>query len=277
MVTTLGDFELMGSYDEILSIFDYTKSFNSGFHTNFYVERGRAEEWISNKEMFFLQFKDVTFILRCSRDFYHLYFFYSNDEHFAYFIQKVVGLNLTLVIDLLGNSQTPSQEYSILRNIGFLEHQKLLRMRQGAIKRKTHRNKTLICNGVLKDIEQIKSLFEKNLDKYSEQIPNNQEIKKAVEKQQILVCSIEKKVVGLLYYDIQGARSHLKHWLVSSEFRGKGIGTALIEEYYNLSFEAKTFTLWVIASNESVIDIYNRHGYRFDGMYDSILLYESGR
>ena len=74
----------------------------------------------------------------------------------------------------------------------------------------------------------------------------------------------ESEIVGFITYSITDDSSDLESIVVKADYRGKGLGKLLIENYLNSAKEkgVKNFFLEVRKSNLTAISLYEKSGYK---------------
>jgi len=78
--------------------------------------------------------------------------------------------------------------------------------------------------------------------------------------------------VGLLFFEVTGQSSLLRHWLVAPAHRDQRIGARLMRRYFADCKDVRRFLLWVISDNHNAIDRYRHYGYQQDGLIDQVLI-----
>lgn len=115
------------------------------------------------------------------------------------------------------------------------------------------------------DFSTVRELLISSFSPLTGCIPSDDELHEAVENSEILLHSDG----GLLHYRNSKASTELRHLCVSSESRGKGIGSDLVRTY--LSLTKKKSTVWVRSDYAPAKKIYENNGYTPDGTTSSVL------
>ncbi len=127
----------------------------------------------------------------------------------------------------------------------------------------------------MEDISAIMDIFKHNFHAALERVPDIEEIKDLIAKDTIHVYKTDdENIAGFIVYELTGSSIHLRYWWVDTGMRNKGIGSALINSFFNVGKATKRQYLWVFDDNENAIKRYRHFGFEFDGMQDQISLFE---
>lgn len=124
------------------------------------------------------------------------------------------------------------------------------------------------CN--LQDLESLKKIFESKFNKYSENLPSMNEIKKAIDCKSIIRMTVKEKIIGFLWFDKKKVLTELRYLFVDENYRGQKLSKRLMEQYLYLAKDVKKKQLWVLLDNEVAINLYNKFSYEFEELKDTI-------
>lgn len=104
---------------------------------------------------------------------------------------------------------------------------------------------------------------------------NNMLLNALENKEKIFTAHIEKDVVGLIWFDTKGTFTvapYLKLIVIDEKYKGKNIGSTLLEFYENNCKETKKpYFLLVSDFNKNAIEFYERKGYKKIGTIPSFV------
>lgn len=124
------------------------------------------------------------------------------------------------------------------------------------------------CN--LKDVENLKEIFKSNFNKYSENLPSTEEIKKTIESKFIIKLVDQEKMIGFLWFDKKQVLTELRYLFIDKNYRGINLSKKLIEQYLYLTKDIKKKQLWVLEDNVVAINLYEKFSYKSEGLKDFI-------
>jgi ribosomal protein S18 acetylase RimI-like enzyme len=263
------------SEHEILEGIDRVKKAGRKLVTNFFLNPRQAAFWIRQELLFSVTIDTTFFLFRRHGDFHYLYFTAPDAASLREPLARVArGTESDLVIDLVGSEEMLRAYAGIPESAGFSVHEKLIRMSRTGVYRPEKPVPPInkVVYATREDIELIHRFLEERLDKYSEQIASTEELEMAVKGQSILLVKEDGGIGGLLYFEQNGAVSHLKEWHVNEAFRGQHAGSDLIRHYFGLCASARKFILWVKSNNRDTISRYHHYGYREEPIADIIYL-----
>lgn len=246
--------------------------------TNFYPTPDKLQRWIEAGTLFSMTAENVLFILRRDRDFLHLSYMASGAAELGAALHELVkSANDTLTVDVLGKGEQVDQIAMLFAKAGFDVHCSLHRMTMTTT---THAGTSLppstvdaeVVFATPDDAAALAGMLEAALDRYTEQIPNEAEMKRAAAERKVLVIKSGAAIAGLLFFEVTGQSSLLRHWLVDGAHRDQRIGARLMRRYFADCKDVRRFVLWVISDNHNAIDRYRHYGYQQDGLIDQVLM-----
>ena len=245
--------------------------------TNFYPVPAKLQRSIERGELFSTTAGDVLFVLRRDRDFLHLSFVAGTAEELAAALRELVpSVAETVTVDVLGPRERVAEIAELFVQAGFGGHCALHRMtrtmNQAALSLPPATPDPEVVFASRDDAAALAGMLEAALDRHAEQIPDEDEMTRAASEHKILVVRSGPAVAGLLFFEVTGQSSLLRHWVVDPAHRDQRIGARLMRRYFADCKDVRRFLLWVISDNHNAIDRYRHYGYREDGLIDQVLI-----
>jgi ribosomal protein S18 acetylase RimI-like enzyme len=241
--------------------------------TNFYPSRDKLQRWIERGELFLMPVKDVLFVLRRDRDFLHLSYVASEGADLSVALNELVGsVSDVVTVDLLGKREQVDAIAQTFQSTGFRPHCTLHRMTKLGASLPPATSDSEVVFASSDDAATLARMLETALDRFTEQIPDEDEMRRAVAERQVLVVRAASAIAGLLFFEVTGKSSVLRHWLVDPAYRDQRIGARLLRRYFADCTDVARFLLWVISDNHNAIDRYRHYGYQQDGLIDQVLI-----
>jgi len=240
--------------------------------TNFYPTQDKLQRWIEEGTLFSMTAGTALFVLRRDRDFLHLYYMASRAADLVPALHELSS-NETLTVDVLGKRAQVDEIAEQFVNAGFRGHCVLHRMTMtngAGLAPATDDPEVVFADA--DDAAALASMLEAALDRYAEQIPDEDEMKRAAAERKVLVIRSDAAIAGMLFFEVTGQSSLLRHWLVDVAHRDRRVGARLMRRYFSDCKDVRRFTLWVISDNDNAIDRYRHYGYHQDGLIDQVLM-----
>jgi ribosomal protein S18 acetylase RimI-like enzyme len=249
--------------------------------TNFYPAPDKLQRSIERGELFSVTAGNVLFVLRRDRDFLHLSFVASTTAELAAALREfVASVAETVTVDVLGPRERVAELAALFVQAGFRAHCELHRMTKTTQPTQQAANQAeppappdpeVVFAG-RDDGGALAGMLETALDRHAEQIPDEDEMARAASERKVLVIRSGPAIAGLLFFEVTGQSSLLRHWLVDPAYREQRIGARLMRRYFADCKDVRRFLLWVISDNHNAIDRYRHYGYREDGLIDQVLI-----
>lgn len=119
-------------------------------------------------------------------------------------------------------------------------------------------------------LAKLQGLFRENFHPYAGCVPAEDELACEIADGHILT---DDKTSGLLHFTVSRTGTELRHLAVAENMRKCGIGGRLVHAYLSGWGEKKS-TVWVRDDNEPAIRLYEKYGYKADGMKSAVLIYD---
>lgn len=258
--------------EDISALLQRVKEKGGSLTTNLFIDAEKLDDWINNGLLYFNETEYGALFLRKDWSFYHLYYYTNSLAD----LQILVNNHLPqkkLVLDIIGKSKNLNDLENLFVKANFKKHTQLERYT-----RINQSDSTFyflsdeVSLAEKEDADAIARMFEENFDKFSEQVPQLNEVKKLIDEKKILIVKENDNIKGFLVRTFNGQSSILNNFLVDKRFRGEKIGSKLLKYYISESKAVKRMMLWVVFDNETAINVYQHHGYIKDDLVDTILV-----
>lgn len=243
--------------------------------TNWFAAPERIDSWIGRESLSFMQGERAMLILRRDAGFYRVYHFAADFEALA----AVLGspswehtANRVLTADLIGRPPDLDRVAMIYRESGFADHNLLVRMIRMATPEEVAASESDVEFARPADVVAVAAFLDRHLDPYTDQIPDEGEIRRAIAHASLILVRRGESVAGLLLFESIGLTSHLRYWYVDDEARNQGIGARLIRRFFRLCSGSKRLILWVVSENADAIAKYRYYGFRPELLVDRIMI-----
>ena len=268
---TLPNVRSVSTFADAKSLWSSGKIPGKSSLTNFFLNQRSIERAIKKDNLWGIAQSGASLLLRRDRDFFHLYINFSDQEVLRTLLTKL-NTETPLVVDVIQRNNSHHELIAILKDAGFGSHRLLFRLNRKvhAIQKSTEVDSVGLAN--LTHAAEILNFLEKYFDKYSEQIPEIDEIEEAILNRQILLSLIDDEIAGFLYFESFGLASSLRYWFVNPKFRDQNIGSALIRHYLAVSCQNMSSHLWVVHDNYNALSKYEHYGYTRDVLEDHVMI-----
>jgi ribosomal protein S18 acetylase RimI-like enzyme len=244
--------------------------------TNFYPVPDKLQRSIDRGDLFSMTAGNVLFVLRRDRDFLHLSYLASTAAELALAVRELVAsVAETVTVDVLGPRARIAEIIALFEQAGFRGQCLLDRMTKVTRPEDPAPSAAVDPEVVLageSDGAALAGMLETELDRFSEQIPDAEEMARAASERKIMIIRSGAAIAGMLFSEVTGQSSLLRHWVVDPAYRDQRVGARLIRRYFADCKDVRRFLLWVISDNHNAIDRYRHYGYQQDGMIDQVLI-----
>jgi GNAT superfamily N-acetyltransferase len=268
---TLLDVNLLTSFIEAKSLWAAGKTRGEPSLTNFFLTQHSIERAIRKERLTGISQPGASLLLRRDRDFSHLYINFSDREVLKSQLEQLT-VETPLVVDVIQRDNSHGRLISVLEDAGFTPHRLLFRLNRQIQATKASTSGVKVQLAHHSSAAEILRFLETYFDKYSEQLPELDEIEDAISKNQILISLIDHQLAGFLYFESSGESSILRYWFISPDVRNQNVGSALIRHYLSASCPNAASQLWVVHDNYNAIDKYKHYGYTRDVLEDQIMI-----
>jgi hypothetical protein len=269
--STHPEMELITSFKEAKRLWSVGKIVGRASSTNFFLSQHSVERAIDKERFFGVAKPGGSILCRGDRDFHHLYLNFSDADVLSSLLNEL-PIETPLVADIIQRGNTHEDMVTLLSASGFLKHRILKRLIRPPQLLSARQRELPIETAIQADADSILADLETFFDRYSEQLPDLDEIKDAIGNHCILVHRENNQVTGFLFFEPSGRNSTLRYWFVNDEFRNQNVGSSLIRHYLAMSCSNSVSQLWVVNDNHNAINKYQYYGYVDDVLYDQILV-----
>jgi len=268
------------AFDAIVKGFLHGKT---GFTTNSVLLPDEIERVAGQGRMTFSRSDEALMFFTDMDSYYTMTFWLAESPSFKSIDISILPLPVTIEYMIRnGNEQKYMQAEAFWGNSGFilnsradrlaldLESDLFRNIQTEAAKNNSFGQKVEVAE--LRDIHEILTIWDDTFDAAADHIPHPEEVKNAINQKQIFV--IKKgigEIVALLMFEQKKTGDFLKHITVKQGYRGEGLFLALFRYCLDISLstDKKKMLLWVREDNTNAFRIYEKLGFRKDGVTTS--------
>lgn len=239
-----------------------SKSKNKGLHTNYFRQN------FLNPTFETIKGKNSIVFLTQETDFHRLYFYTSD---LAELSQIMKGFSDTLmIIDFYAQLYLPEVEQSFIRG-GFYKYAVFKRLVN--YKLWLPKIESEIFYGSKEDQSYLYERIYSDFDKFVDHLPDKGVLDEFLNRKQVLLNKVNKKITGYLIFEIQNKRAVIRAW--RSMEGDIPMGAMFLVGNLNKVLSTEDIKMvygWVNVDNEHSMLVLKRMRYRFDGLSDYIYL-----
>ena len=259
---------------ELLADLGAVRAGASGFITNLFASPAQLAHWASCGTLQRLDAPGCVIVLRGDCDFQHLYFAASSPAALSEALApERLDNGVALTCDVVARPVDMETLLAPLRVRGFVPRATLARMTRPGTPCDV--GSTFPPAGVEvaqpEAAAEVRAFLDRLLDRYAEQIPDDQEIRAVSGRGGVLLHRVDGAVGGLLMFDRHGRSAHLRYWWIDGAYRDRGVGSRLMRAFLHECRDVRRIVLWVVADNADSIAKYEHYGFRRDGLIDQIM------
>jgi len=204
--------------------------------------------------------------------FTRFFFIVSHVEEIKCFLTRLVNqVDGEVVTEIVGDSNYLLSIRSVFLTNGFYEYSSMVRM---------SKIRTELSELSFDYIFPLKSdkktelqvLYNNYFDKFVERIPTSDEIDHFIINNNVYYFSDSGEIQGFIIFEQQGSTMHLRYWFVHPQYRGKGVGSKLMNVFLSHGNNVRRELFWVIESNVDAIKKYKHYGFAQEDMRNLILI-----
>ncbi len=264
------------SLGEVYALVQSVKSKCNTLLTNLFIDTEKTKIWIAEEKMLWFDGgKNGILLLRKDNDFDYIYYITEN-IHSLYLLLTGGSFILakgTCVVDIVGRLADVNQIAAVFGKLGFFRHDMLQRYtKTNKAGSNDYGLNSEVELAIPEDCKTISEMLQNNFDPFTDQINNEKEVEALIRAGKVIKIADNVTVRGFLIRTILPQMSVLNNFLVNPLFRGEKIGSKLLKHYIFETKYIKRLLLWVRTDNENAIDIYERHGYQADCLFDLIMI-----
>lgn len=261
----------ISSFQEAREIWALGKVSGQASLTNFFLSQLSIERAIRKKQLFAVAQSGGSLLLRRDRDFHHLYLNFSNPDTACRLINNL-HIETPVVADVIYRENSHLDMINLLSEAGFVRYRHLHRRIRPPQDLPHRRSNGDIHSALDIDAKEILSDLELHFDRFSEQLPELDEVRNAISMNQIIVSRLNSSLAGFLFFESSAKSSHLRYWFVKPDFRDRQVGTSLIRNYLEYQCPSTLSQLWVVDENDLAIRKYDYYGYSSSNLCDQVMI-----
>lgn len=263
----------IGDWDHYRRCVSAVPRLTPAYTTNLYMSRDQVERWSAADRLRAITSNNALLVLLKDRDFKHIYHVAQDQLALSAILVKLPrGVYTT---DLIGKGTGLAQLCLTYAHAGWVRHRFLRRMvltQSARVQVRPISSAAPPEVAQLEHVHLIAAFLERLLDRHAEQLPDLIELKQAAKAGRLLCASRNRKITGMLMYDVKGQMAQLRFWHVDEDERDQGIGRQLMAAFLQQCEGMQRLVLWVIGDNERSIAIYRHYGFVEDGLLDQIMI-----
>lgn len=244
---------------------------------NCYLSYHEVQKKIMDGEMDIFSHKDIVVLVHKMRGMYKMYYFLNDSRRLSKNVyrdlyEEMLNYNI-LLTDIIARGE--NGRYDVVKNMGFNFYKKYFRLQLSVDKEKIFplTEKAVFADET--DCEEIYELLYSSFDVLSDHLLTKEELNHSLLFHQVIKICRDKKLAGVLIFEKYGVKSYLRALCVNPIYRSRDIGFSLVNSYIDIHRnESQSFYLWVESTNQNAIRLYEKFGYRHDGLIDCIYLYQ---
>lgn len=212
------------------------------------------------------------------KDIYRLIFFAKSPQSVLEVdFDKYKLFDKPVVLELLDKKNFAQRMDAILKEVGFSMIKGLYRMFCSDIHIEEQYLADGYCvqNATYDDCDEVYNILYEIFDICISRLPSKEQIIKDIEEEQIFVVRDLQKVVGIAYFQKQGAKSQYLYQLaLKQEAQGQKLTYPLLEYAVKCLGSDKQYSVWVESDNSKAIHVYEKLGFQCDGLNEYIYQYK---
>ena len=167
-----------------------------------------------------------------------------------------------IVLEIISNSKINENLYT---QIGFKHYKVYSRYRTD----KKNKNFDMVKIAKLEDIEEILKLINETFDPLSDYIPNNDELKELILKEEVFIVTVDYKLAGVSIYEKKNKNYYFRLSCVHPNHRPGLIGYMLAS---TTPQNGENYSTWIDDNNLEAIKLNTFLGYKEDGTKNYIFV-----
>lgn len=232
---------------------------------------------IELKAVYIFYIKGNVFLVHRVGDLYKMYYFLGEadalKEEGIWEIRRELSVFTDLEAEFVARDHSHMPD--VLEKLGFIFYKKYIRKQLVIRDQFIFEESRKVESANSADTDKIYNLLYETFDIMSDHLVSRAELRDFVREEQVLIVKSGKNVTGVLLFETHGKKSYLRALCVDSKFAGQGTGISLMANYIKRNMQStKMFYLWVEDTNQVAKGLYEKLGYRDDGLKNYIYLYK---
>jgi ribosomal protein S18 acetylase RimI-like enzyme len=204
-----------------------------------------------------------------------LYFYAGDSEKLSLLNNVSPNSEKPIVVDIIGKHEKITEMVSIIeeRTSLFLYNTYLRMICKEPVFKELKGDSSIVEYADPDDATDIYNIYTSTFDILTDHFPSFEVFQDAIGRKEIIVARLDNRIVGFHHYKNHSEKYlELKAEVISPEYRGQHLDSALwkfINEHCN---NGTIFMLWHYESNKIADYLHQRYGFRYDGIVDYILV-----
>ena len=262
----------VGDLGEIKEEIIRLRALPGAWRTNLFASDEELSQWIRRGEAFLLSGKKSFLLMRERGPFRHGHFCTAEladmGETLAFLEQKA---QKPVSMDILGEDEKLRETLS---QASFRCTATLARMtRQNADMQAENLSLPDDEYARPEELPFLMEQLENTFDPLTKQLPGKEELSRMIEERNVFVVRRKAGIAGFLVSERQGAMLLLRYIAVMEKWRGKAWGGKLLQNFLGIRCGIRKHQLWVQPENIPAVRLYEKCGFRFDGLRDDIYVF----
>ena len=245
--------------------------------TNFFPEPRKMDDWIQREVVSAVDGSEGCRLMVVKEDGFHRLFYAAADIDEAANACEALQRQVdeVCVLDVVGPETIQAATRISFGRVGFAPYKTLTRMqrRKGVVS--YDGNQMAVPRLATEaDAIHIYGALHKYFDVRAEQLPCLEEVKGLCTNGSSYVAVVGSTVCSFLLGEVLGRKGTVRYWFTAPEGRGNGAGGVVMRAFlaHCLECGCSYQELWVIDDNENAIKRYERYGFAFDRLKDSVYI-----
>lgn len=244
--------------------------------TNCYLPCHEVMDKIAMHDIHCLCYEGIVILIHPVDDINIMYYFLEDRDCLIPDLVTKIRMDLDHYQNLEGTvvARMPNRNVDVLERLQFHPYKEYIRKQIIAGTEEWCEPEHTTETADVSDLNDIYELLYGTFDVMTDHLVSEGELRNFLEMSQVLKVRMDGELAGVLLFEVFGKKSYLRSICVSENFVGKKIGLSLLQGYFLRNREnTKLFYLWVESTNEKAIRLYERLGYKDDGLREYTYMY----
>lgn len=245
--------------------------------SNCYFQVNQMKQWLADKRISFYEILDNGFVLLEHREEYSKLYFYCQDFEWMkdFALLKEESINKTVVVEVVAKGDQNPYNLSEILPVNKIKHYTRFRKNQiytDEMAQVAYEEPSYCINT---DATVIEQMIRDTFESIGDEIPTHTEILRFINRRNIICIRKEKDesdLEGYIIFEDKGKTSYIRNVCVINHSRGKGIGKRLLNMYFGIHKDYKSFTLWCNDENVFAQKLYESAGYDNESLFNTIFI-----
>ncbi len=248
----------------------YTEAIQKKYrYSNCYFQPQRFEEWLKEDAVSCYSFENSIIFLLNETDHIKVFFMSDDFEWINNFKIIVENIQNIYVIEIV--TKGDPECYDLSTKIRCREIIKYERLRNGGEISESKTDEYFYCTE--KDHKILREMMDSTFRPIGDHIPSDIELDGFIKSKSIIGIYDNESIAGFIIFEDTKKTSYVRMLCVNEKYRGKGIGNKLMQCYFSIHKDFKSFTLWCRADNTPALNLYiNKWNYKKENLYNYIFI-----